>query len=164
MDKERKSTFEDLKESEKKKEDLIQENNELEAELNELTDNSEQLIAHKNGLNLELNRAKEELSALIERTETQKGQLSKEIAHLELTERKLTDIKRKEEKQFKQVEMDSQNKILALSETLQKKEHEIDNLKGMLNELSAKEDFRMEELELESRNIKEILENDDFEE
>ena len=60
--------------------------------------------------------------------------------------------------------MESQNQIVALTETLNQKETEIERLRDLLDELSRKEDHRMEELEQESRNIKEILEKDDFEE
>lgn len=162
LEKERRETYQDLKDTEQRKEDLIFENNGLEEELQMLRSNNDQLSANKGALSLELKRAKEELASLIERTENQQIQLQKEISSLEVQEKKLVEIRRKEKKNFESIEQESQSKIIVLSETLNGKEKEIEKLKQMLDELSMKEDNRMELLEQESRNIKEILEKNDF--
>jgi hypothetical protein len=71
LEKERRETYQDLKDTEQRKEDLIFENNGLEEELQMLRSNNDQLSANKGALSLELKRAKEELASLIERTENQ---------------------------------------------------------------------------------------------
>ena len=110
---------------------------------------------------MELKKAKDDLSHLIEKAESQKSQLEKEIQHLEKTEKDLKETRNKEKKKLQDLEETSHAKILALSETLKRKEDEIEDLRMILEELGMKEQNRMEELEMEAMNIKKILEEED---
>ena len=112
---------------------------------------------------LNLNKAKDDLSHLIEKAESQKSQLEKEIANLEKTEKELKDVRNKEKKKLQDLEETSHASIVALSETLKKKEDEIEELRTILEELGMKEQNRMEELEIEAMNIKKILTDDNDE-
>lgn len=72
-------------------------------------------------------------------------------------ERKLSDTRDREKKQFDEMERGNQKKIQALNESLNRKEQEIDNLKKTLIELNEREAQRMEDLEKEAEFFKNIL-------
>ena len=72
-------------------------------------------------------------------------------------ERKLADTRDKEKKQFEDMERNNSKKIAALNESLQRKEHEVDNLKKQLMDLNEREAQRMEDLEKEAEFFKNIL-------
>ena len=72
-------------------------------------------------------------------------------------EKKLTDTRDKEKKQFDDLERNNYKKIQALNESLLKKEQEIENLKKTLSDLNEREAQRMEELEREAEFFKNII-------
>jgi len=72
-------------------------------------------------------------------------------------EKKLLDTRDKEKKQFEDMEKSNQKKIFALSESLSRKETEIEGLKKTLRDLNERESQRMEDLEKEAEFFKNIL-------
>ena len=100
---------------------------------------NEDLSNKKVELTQELKKAKDDLSNLIEKGESQKNQYLKEINNLKEMERKLADTRDKEKKQFEDMERNNSKKIAALNESLQRKEHEVDNLKKQLMDLNERE-------------------------
>ena len=72
-------------------------------------------------------------------------------------EKKLTETRDRERKQFEDMERTNQKKIGTLNESLLRKESEIENLKRTLMELNEREAQRMEDLEKEAEFFKNIL-------
>ena len=72
-------------------------------------------------------------------------------------ERKLTETRDREKKQFEDQERANQKKITVLNESLTRKEQEIETLKKTLVELNERETQRMEDLEKEAEFFKNIL-------
>ena len=158
LEKERRDCYTDLKETETKKEDLLIENNGLEEEIAMLQQNNDKLEADRLAVDAELERAKEQLNELIVDADKQKKGAKKEVETLEAEERRLRNIRKKEQTKFQELESVGQTKINALQNNLHEKEREIRKLRTALDELSLQEDNRMDELENESKQIKDILE------
>ena len=132
-------------------------------ELRHVKTQNDHLMKKKQELQLELKSAKEELAALIDRSEQEKAAINKEIKNLKEAERQLNEAKIKEKKAFEDARKTNQNKIDVLTESLNRKNDEISDLKNALYELSEKEQKRMEDLEYEAHTFKKILNEDDEE-
>ncbi len=72
-------------------------------------------------------------------------------------EKKLSDTRDREKRQFEDTEKQNQKKIMALGESLARKEQEIEQLKKTLFDLNEREAQRMEDLEKEAEYFKNIL-------
>jgi len=76
---------------------------------------------------------------------------------LKETEKQLNDTRDKERKAFDDAHRNNKKKISVLTDSLNKKESEINDLKAALIELNEKEQVRMHELEREAENFKKIV-------
>ena len=81
----------------------------------------------------------------------------KEIMQLKETERQLNETREKEKKAYEEAHKNNKKKIEMLTESLNKKEAEITDLKMALIELNEKETQRMMELEREADQFKKII-------
>lgn len=81
----------------------------------------------------------------------------KEIMQLKETEKQLNDTREKERKNYEEAHKNNKKKIEMLTESLNKKEAEITDLKMALIELNEKETQRMMELEREADQFKKII-------
>ena len=81
----------------------------------------------------------------------------KEIMQLKETEKQLNETREKERKTFEEAHRTNKKKIEMLTESLNKKENEINDLKMALMELNEKETQRMMELEREAEQFKKII-------
>ena len=126
-------------------------------ELRHVKTQNDHLVKKKQELMQELKSAKEELAALIDRSEQEKAAINKEIKNLNEAEKQLNEAKIKEKKAFEDARKVNQNKIDVLTESLNRKNDEIFDLKNALYELSEKEQKRMEDLEYEAQAFKKIL-------
>ena len=81
----------------------------------------------------------------------------KEIMQLKETEKQLNETRDKERKAFEEAHKNNKKKIEMLTESLNKKEAEITDLKMALIELNEKETQRMMELEKEADQFKKII-------
>jgi hypothetical protein len=81
----------------------------------------------------------------------------KEIQQLKETEKQLNDTREKERKAFDDAHRNNKKKIDLLTDSLNRKETEINDLKAALIELNEKEQIRMHELEREADNFKRIV-------
>ena len=81
----------------------------------------------------------------------------KEIMQLKETERQLNETREKEKKAYEEAHKNNKKKIEMLTESLNKKEAEITDLKMALIELNEKESQRMMELEREADQFKKII-------
>lgn len=100
---------------------------------------------------------KDELAQLMDKAESQKNAVLKEIQQLKETEKQLNDTRDKERKAFEDAHRNNKKKIELLTDSLNKKECEINDLKSALIELNEKEQVRMHELEREAENFKKIV-------
>ena len=73
------------------------------------------------------------------------------------TEKQLNDTREKERKAYEEAHKNNKKKIEMLTESLQRKEAEIADLKMALVELNEKETQRMIELEKEADQFKKII-------
>ena len=73
------------------------------------------------------------------------------------TEKQLNDTRDKEKKAYEEAHRSNKKKIELLSDSLNKKENEINDLKLALIELNEKETQRMMELEREADQFKKII-------
>ena len=126
-------------------------------ELRHVKTQNDHLTKKKQELLQELKSAKEELAGLIDRSEQEKLAIAKEIKNLKEAERQLNEAKTKERKAFEDARQANQHKIDILTESLNRKNEEISELKNALYELNEKEQRRMEELEYEAQHFKKIL-------
>lgn len=81
----------------------------------------------------------------------------KEIMQLKDTEKQLNETRDKEKKAYEEAHRNNKKKIEMLTESLNKKEAEITDLKMALIELNEKETQRMIELEREADQFKKII-------
>ena len=140
--------------AEQQKRDLKEKNKSLMDELTHVKTQNDHLAKKKQELGQELKMAKEELAGFIDRSEQEKAAINKEIKNLREAERQLNEAKAKERKAFETARQTNQNKIDILTESLNRKNDEIAELKNALYELNQKEHQRMEELEHEAQSFK----------
>ncbi|CAI2380062.1 unnamed protein product [Moneuplotes crassus] len=144
--------------AEQQKKDLKEKNKSLMDELRHVRTQNEHLAKKKQELADELKMAKEELAGFIDRSEQEKIAINKEIKNLKEAERQLNEAKTKERKAFEETRLNNQHKIDILTESLNRKNEEISDLKNALFELNQKEQARMEDLEYEAQNFRKMQE------
>ena len=91
--------------------DAADKNRGLQEQLKGIKLHNESLAKRKIELTAELKRAKEDLSIMIEKGEQQKAIFIKEISIVKETERKLTEARDRERRQFEEVERANTKKI-----------------------------------------------------
>ena len=146
--------------AENQKRDLKEKNKSLMDELRHVKTQNDHLVKKKHELATELKNAKEELAGFIDRSEQEKIAINKEIKNLKEAERQLEEAKAKEKKAFDEARVKNISKIDILTESLNRKNHEISELKNALYDLNQKEHQRMEELEYEAQAFKKIIDKD----
>jgi len=102
-------------------------------------------------------RLHEEFYSGISNDELLFERIMKEIMQLKETEKQLNDTRDKEKKAYEEAHKNNKKKIEMLTESLNKKEAEITDLKMALIELNEKETQRMMELEKEADQFKKII-------
>ncbi len=93
----------------------------------------------------------------MDRAEQQKQQIMKEIMQLKETEKQLNETRERERRSYEEAHRNNKKKIEMLTDSLNKKEAEITDLKMALIELNDKETQRMMELEREADQFKKII-------